>query len=163
MPTSPPDIQYRLSGGAGNSSPAQSLGGAMSATQADASIFPGVDAVEAAAGSLRYICLVIFNNSSTAQNVKLWVNSDTPSASTQISLGAGAALPGDPEPVAAAGAAPAGVLFSDALGEEQALDLGVIAAGAGVSVWVRRAVLAMSPVPTNLLDPFTLSASAQLN
>jgi hypothetical protein len=61
MPIVSGDIVYRLSGGAGNSSPDASLGGAKSSTVMGTNIFDNVSSGEAAAGDVEYRAAVIAN------------------------------------------------------------------------------------------------------
>lgn len=85
MPIASTDIVFRLSGGAANTSPAASLGGAMS-TAAGGIITPGnnnnlwddVTGAESAAGDIEYRCIYVRNEHATLtlQGAVLWVDAD---------------------------------------------------------------------------------------
>lgn len=61
MPIIATDIHYRLSGGAANTDPNASLGGAKSSAAMPSSIFDDVPSAEATAGSVEYRCIYIHN------------------------------------------------------------------------------------------------------
>ena len=84
-------IEYRLSGGAGNSSPAASLGGAMSSTAATGStLFDTVGSAEASAGDTEYRCIYVANTgTTTATSVVIWVQADTTQANTTPAIALG--------------------------------------------------------------------------
>lgn len=137
------DIQYRLSGGAGNTSPAASLGGAKSTTAASASIFDDVSSAEAVAGDTEYRCIYVHNahGSLTLVGAMLWIPANTPSASTTIDVGLGtSALNGNEQTVADESAAPSGVTFVAAGTQGAAISLGDIPAGQSRAVWLRRTI-----------------------
>lgn len=139
------DFNYRLSGGASNSAPLNSLGGVKSSNSAGATIFDRVDATEAAAGDIEYRCLYVHNASATVTylNVTLWILADTPEASTIIELGLGtSATNGTEQTVGAEGTAPTGVTFAAAASKGAGVALGTLAPGESRAVWLRRTVTA---------------------
>ncbi len=143
MPIEPADIQFRLSGGGGNSSPASSLGGAMSSVTGGANIFGPVDGAEAAVGSVRFRCEYICNNdpSRTLVGAKLWILTNTPSATTSVEIGAGVAGVNGTEPAIANDlTAPAGVTFIAADSFATAVELGDIPPLGRRPFWTRRTV-----------------------
>jgi hypothetical protein len=139
------DIQYRLSGGAGNTSPAASLGGAKSTTAAGASIFDDVSSAEAVAGDTEYRCVYVHNahGSLTLVGAVLWIPANTPSASTTVDVGVGtSSVNGTETAVADESTAPSGVTFSAAASQGAAVALGDIPAGQSKAVWLRRTITA---------------------
>lgn len=139
------EIQLRLSGGASNTSPAASLGGARSSTQVGTDLFDNLDGTESAAGRVDYRCGYVFNanTSLTFQGAKMWISADTAAPGTKIEIGIGtAALNATEQTVGSETAAPAGVTFSAAGSEAAALALGDIGPQQSRSVWFRRTTTA---------------------
>jgi len=139
------DIVFRLSGGAANTLPASSLGGAKSTQPAPSALFDSVSGAEAAAGDVEYRCIYVHNASATdpLTNAVLWLAANTPSASTDIAVGLGAsAMNGTEQTVADESAAPAGVTFSAAATKAAGIALGSVPVGQHRAVWVRRTVTA---------------------
>jgi len=156
MAIQPTDIQFRLSGGASNASPAASLGGAKSSVAADASIFDDVSSAEAAAGDVEYRCVYVHNSHASLPLVGavLWIPSNTPSTSTTVDVGLGtSAVNGTEQSVANEGAAPSGVTFSAAATQAAGIALGDIPAGQSRAVWLRRTVSAGAAA---IADSFTI-------
>jgi hypothetical protein len=150
------DIHYRLSGGASNSSPASSLGGAKSSTDAGAAIFDDVSSAEAAAGDTEYRCVYVHNGhaSLTLIGAVLWIAANTPSPSTTIDVGVGSsAVNGTEQAVADENTAPSGVTFAAAASQGAGIALGDIPAGQSRAVWLRRSVSAGAAA---VADSFTL-------
>lgn len=150
MPILSSELEFRLSGGASNTDPNASLGGAMS-TVAGGLITSGVlnnlwDDVtgdESSAGDTEYRCIYIRNDngSLTLSAAKLWIQSASTSPDTAFSLAlAGEGNGGTAETVADEGTAPAGETFSSPADKASGLDLGSLAAGEFFPVWVRRVV-----------------------
>jgi hypothetical protein len=145
MPIVDSEIQFRLSGGASNSDPNASIGGAKSSNVQGTNLFDQVESAEAAAGRVEYRCIYIHNANGTLtmQNSKIWIEANTPSPGTQIDVGVGAAAVGGTETaVANETTAPSGVTFASAPNEGAALALGDIPAGSHRGVWLRRTVVA---------------------
>jgi hypothetical protein len=139
------DIQYRLSGGAGNTSPAASLGGAKSTTAASASIFDDVSSSEAVAGDTEYRCIYVHNahGSLPLIGATLWIPTNTPSTTTTVDVGVGTSVVNGTEQVVAdENTAPSGVTFVAAASQGAGVALGDIPAGQSRAVWLRRTVQA---------------------
>ena len=162
MPIVASDIHLRLSGGSGNSDPNAALGGvksSVSIVHATAhNLFDMGTAAELAAGDVEYRCFYIHNNHGTltAQNSKIWISSNTPSADTTYDIGLGtAAINATEQTVANESTAPSGVTFSAAANEGAALSIGNIAPGEHKAVWVRRTINAAAAAFTD--DPAEFS------
>lgn len=143
MPIISTDIKYRLSGGASNTDPAAALGGAKSSTDAASTIFDDVSSAEATAGDIEYRCIYVHNNhgSLTLQGAKVWIQTQTPSADTDVAIGLGSsAVNGTEQTVANEGTAPTSVTFSAPSSFAGGLTIGDIPAGQHKAVWVRRTV-----------------------
>jgi len=158
MPIVNTDIKYRLSGGGANSDPDLALGGAKSSTEVSTDLFDDVGSAEAAAGDTEYRCVYVHNGhgSLTMENTKVWIQSNTPSTATAVTIGAGTAAINATEqgPLATEATAPSGVSFSAAANEGAAVSLGNIPFGQHKAVWVRRVVDAGAGAYAN--DGFTL-------
>lgn len=152
MPIAASDIQYRLSGGAGNSNVDASLGGVKSTTQVvdntDNNLFDDVSGDEHTAGDTEYRAIYVHNNhgSLTLIGAKAWRSAHAPGADTTVAIGVGtAAVNGTEQTVADENTAPAGVTFSTtAIDRATGLALGDIPAGQHKAIWIRRAVVAGS-------------------
>lgn len=152
------DIKTRLSGGASNADPALSLGGIISSTDAGSNIFANVSSSDAAAGCTHYRCVYVLNNhgSLTLENAKVWIQTNTPSTTTAISI----ALDGGGLNATAEGpksdqlTAPSGETFTAPSSEGTGLSLGNIPAGQKYAIWIKRVVDASSPAYSN--DGFTI-------
>lgn len=157
MPIVASDIKYRLSGGASNTDPNASLGGAESSTDAGSGIFDNVSSAEGTAGDIEYRCVYVKNTHGTLtyQGAKVWVQANTPSADTTVDIGLGttAVGTGNEQTVADEQTAPSGVTFSAAANEGAALSIGDIPAGHHKAVWIRRTVTAGAAAAA---DSFTL-------
>lgn len=156
MPIVGTDIQYRLSGGAANSDPAASLGGAKSSVSVTGStIFDTVSGAESAAGDIEYRCIYVHNNhgSLTLQSAKIWIQVAANQADGIAIALAGEGLNATAETVANENTAPVGESFSSPANEGAGLSLGNIPAGQHYAVWVRRDVNAGAAAQN---DGFTL-------
>jgi hypothetical protein len=156
MPIISTDLKYRLSGGASNTDPSASIGGAMSSTDVGSNIFDNVGSAEAATGDIEYRCLYVLNSHGTltAQAAKVWIQANTPSEDTTIDIGLGAAgFNATETAVANENTAPAGVTFAAAANEAGALSLGDMTAGGRFAIWIRRTVTAGAAAAN---DTFTL-------
>lgn len=163
MPIVSTDIVYRLSGGAANADQNASLGGAKSATAASASIFDDVSSAEASSGDAEYRCVYVHNNHGTLTylGAKIWIQTNTPSADTDVAIGLGtSAVNGVEQTVADEQSAPAGVTFSAPASFAGGLVLGDIPAGQHKAVWIRRTVNAGASVAS---DSFTLRVQGDTN
>jgi hypothetical protein len=156
----PVTIQWRLSGGSSNTDPNAALGGAMSSTAVSATemnnIFDDATSAEASAGRTEYRCLYVRNGGDqTAFGVRLWVSSDTTSATTSIALALGEeGKGGTAETVANEATAPSGETFSSPSSAGAGLSLGDMAAGEHFPIWLRRTVNASTSSASS--DPFAI-------
>ncbi len=146
MPIISTDIQYRLSGGSGNTDVNASLGGVKSSTSVSTglhNLFDIVSSAEASAGDTEYRCVYVHNNhgSLTMQSSKIWIATNTPSTDTSIEIALGSsAVNGTEQTVANENTAPTGVTFSAPASEGAALSIGDIPAGQHKAVWIKRIV-----------------------
>lgn len=143
MPIITSEIEFRLSGGASNSDPNASIGGAMSSAVDPGSLFDTVSGAESAAGDVEYRCIYVTHADPaiTWVNTKIWLDAN-PSGQIAIGLGATAVGTGTEPAVANESTAPAGVTFSAAASEGAALSIGDIPAGSRKAVWLRRTITA---------------------
>ena len=155
MPIVSTDIEYRLSGGAGNTSPILSLGGAMS-TAGGGLITPGgannvwddVSGAEASAGDIEYRCIYVKNNHATLtlQSAVLWIDSLTSSTSTEFDVALDPAAVGATATASTSdeNTAPTGgtVTFSRPTTKGAGLAIGDIPAQSRKAIWLRRTVTA---------------------
>lgn len=151
------DLQQRLSGGAGNSDPNASLGGAKSANQAGSNLFDDVPSAESSPGDVEYRCVYLHNNhgSLTLQNSVVWISVNTPSPDSSIDIGLGAAAINATETaVANENTAPAGVTFSAPANKGAGLAVGNIPAGQHKALWIRRTINAGAAAYNN--DGYTI-------
>lgn len=150
MPITTAEIEYRLSGGAANTSPAASLGGAMSTagggliTSGQANnLFDDVSGAESSAGDIEYRCIYVRNTHGTLtwQSVFCWIDSLTTSADTEFDIGLDpAGVNGTATTVADENTAPAGVTFTRPTTKAGGLSIGNIPAGQFQAIWIRRTV-----------------------
>lgn len=162
MPIQSADIAYRMSGGASNSDPLLSLGGAKSSFTAAATIFDRVSGAESSAGDVEYRCIYVRNvhGSLTLTGAVAWVQADTSSALTVIALGLGSsAMDGVEQTVANEDTAPASVTFLPAVNKAGGIALGNIPPGQTRVIWLRRTVTAGATVTAS--DPFTIRVEGE--
>lgn len=163
MPIVASDIKYRLSGGASNTLPTASLGGAKSSTEAGANIFDTVSGAEGAAGDVEYRCVYVHNNhgSLALQGAQVWIQANTPSADSEIEIGLGTSgINGTEQTVADEQTAPTGVTFDLAEDAANALSIGDIPAGQHKAVWIKRTITAAAAAAS---DGFTLRSRGDTN
>ena len=164
MPIVNTDIHYRLSGGAANSDPAASLGGAKSSVQFPANaVFDDVSSTEASSGDTEYRCFYVHNAHATLtlQGAKIWIQSQTSSSDTDIAIALGGeGLNGTAETVANEGTAPSGESFSQPASFAAGLTIGDLAPGDHYPVWVRRTVNAAAASAT---DTWTIRVQGDTN
>lgn len=146
-------LEFRLTGGAGNSDPNASLGGVMSSTVVSATamnnLFDDVAAAEASSGDTEYRAIDVYNvGDATATVVKIWIDPQTSSPSTSLEIGEETA--NNPHTSAWSGqtiadesTAPSNpaVTFGEH-GPAAKLSLADIPAGQAARIWVRRIVQA---------------------
>ena len=146
MPIISTDIQYRLSGGSGNTDVNASLGGVKSSTSVGTglhNLFDVVSSAEASSGDTEYRCVYIHNNHGTLtmQSAKIWIVTNTPSTDTSIEIALGSsAVNGTEQTIANENTAPTGVTFSAPSSLGTALSIGDIPAGKHKAVWIKRIV-----------------------
>ncbi len=152
MPIVAGDIEYRLSGGAGNTDSNASLGGVISTTAVVAAtvenMFANVGSAEATAGSVKYRCRYVQNNhgSLTWQTVVHWIATQTSSATTSYDVGLGTSgVNGVEQTVANEDTAPSAVTFTAPANKGSGLAIGDVPFGEHMALWVRRTVNAGSP------------------
>lgn len=148
------DIEYRLSGGAANTSPAAALGGAMSTagggvitSAALNNLWDDVSGAEAAAGDIEYRCIYVKNahGSLTWQSVVLWIDSLTSDADTEFDIGLDGAAVGSTASSTSSdeNTAPSpAVTFSRPTSKGAGLSIGDIPAGSRKAIWIKRTVTA---------------------
>jgi len=144
MPITSTDIKNYLSGGAGNTDPNASLGGAISSTEVVDNtlnnLFAAAGAAEALAGSTKYRAFFVKNThaSLTYQNAVIYISSNTPSSDTSVKLALAdeAVGTGTIETIANESTAPSGPTFSLADGVANALSIGSLAPGEMKGIWV---------------------------
>lgn len=152
MPIISTDIQYRLSGGAANSDPNASLGGAKSSNSAPAGYFDTVTPAEGTAGDTEYRCLYVHNNhgSLSLDNAVLWIQASSLGTNQAIAVAAGsAAINATETAVANENTAPSGPTFTSPATKGAGIALGNIPAGQHKAIWVRRTVTAGAPASSN--------------
>lgn len=157
------EIKYYLSGGASNSDPNASLGGAISSTEVVDNtvnnLFAYAPASEALAGSTKYRAFFIKNTHATltAIDTKIYISSNTPSADTAVTIALAdeAVGTGTIETIADEDTAPSGPTFSTADGIGNALTIGDIAPGEMKGIWVKWVVNAST---TAVNDAMTITA-----
>lgn len=161
MPVAPTDIKIYHSGGAANTSPAASLGGAISNTEISSTalnnLFDDVSDEEAVLGDTEYRCFYVKNThaTDTLTDAEIYISANSPSADSAIAIGLDpAGLSAAAQTIANEGAAPTGVTFSAAANSAAALVIGTLAAGAYQAVWVRRTI--EEDAVAEASDPFTL-------
>jgi hypothetical protein len=149
MPIATTDLLIRLSGGSGNTDPNLSLGGVMSTTtvvtdNVTHNLFDQVDGTESSAGDTEYRGVYLLNNhgSLTAQNVRVYISSNTASADTNIQIAlAGEGLNATMETIANENTAPAGEVFNDVpVSYATGLNMGNIPFGQRYGLWIKRIV-----------------------
>lgn len=161
MPIVSTDLKFYLSGGASNSDPDASLGGAISSSQVGSNLFDDIGVSEAASGESEYRAYFVKNTSAsdTAYAVKVWISSNTPSTSTALQIAlADEGVANTIETIANEGTAPTGPTFDDAEDFANALSIGDLTPGQAHGVWVKRTVSATTVAYQN--DTATLRVRA---
>lgn len=151
-PIAATDIVLRLSGGASNTDPDASLGGAMSTAPGGVittaqlnNLFDDVSGDQAAAGDVNYRAFFIENDhaSLTLSNIKLWINTVSPSPDTAFAIalceeGKNSAIEVEADEVTP----PSGESFSSPTNKAAGLSLPDLDAGDYIGIWIRRTVSA---------------------
>lgn len=152
------DIQFQLSGGASNTDPNASLGGAISSTgitdNTTNNLFASVTATQASSGVTQYRGFYVKNNNGTLTwgDCRVYISQDTTSTSDEIDIGL--AVEGVSTSMATIGSdttAPTSVTFSHPTTYSAGIQLNSttgLASGAYRGVWVRRTVNASATAAT---------------
>jgi hypothetical protein len=162
MPIASTDIDYLLSGGAANSDPALSLGGAKSSVNVVTdTLFDDVTSAEASAGDTEYRCIYVQNShgSLTLLTARVFIQANTTGSRIDIALG-GEGVNGTAETVANENTAPVGETFSQPVDYAGGLALGDLAPSDFFPVWVRRTIPAAAGSAT---DTYTLRVQGETN
>lgn len=155
MPISDDDIEFALSGGAANTSPAASLGGPIATTgtkdipETKNALLDDVAPDEATVGDVEYRGLYVRNGHATDPllNAVIWIDQSALPAGTTVEIGlavedVGVAM----ATIADESTAPSGVTFSAPAARESGLSLNTAAplsglsAGAYRGVWIKRTI-----------------------
>jgi hypothetical protein len=165
MPITATDIHLRLTGGASNSNPASSLGGAKSTTtDAGSNLFDDVSGAESAAGDTEYRGISVSNEHGSLSYLapRVWIGTDTPSADTDADVALAAeAVNTTMATIADENTAPTSVTFANtAVSFATGLTIPDIPNGQFKGVWLKRVVNAgAAPVA----DTFTLNVQGDTN
>lgn len=156
------DIKFYHSGGAANTDPDASLGGARSTTEVAGTInalFDDVSSAEAAAGDAEYRCVYVRNEAAadTLIAAMFYIQSLTTSADTATAVGVGTSgIDGTEQVVANESTAPVGVTFVTGVGDPVArtlvAELGDLAPNEHIAVWIRRDVTAAAGSATDAVN-----------
>lgn len=165
MAISAANLKWYLSGGAGNTDPNLSLGGARSTTQLSGSLnnlFDDVSGDESVAGDIEYRCLYFRNEDANANGLMspctVWISQQTTASGDDISIGLDpAGKNGTATTATTESTAPAGVSFTTPLSKGAGLALPSLpfAQNDYVAIWVRRTVSAGAAADSN--DQATLA------
>lgn len=143
------DLEFYLSGGAGNTDPNASLGGIISTTaitnSSDNNLFDDVTGDEADSGDTEYRGIYFKNNhgSLTLQNTVVWFSSNTTSADDTLNMAlAGEGVNATMETVGNESTAPSGESFTAPASKGAGLSFGNIATGQRYGLWIQRVVSA---------------------
>ena len=148
MPIVATDISRRLSGGATNTNPAASLGGAMSSTAFSSAVannlFDNVLGAESSAGDIEHRCFYVVNLHATLtwKGVLVFIAVPTILADTEFDIGLDSAVVGSDSTtlISTENEAPVGITFSRPTTKATGLLIGDMAAGTRKAGWVRRTV-----------------------
>jgi hypothetical protein len=157
MPIADTDIHCRFSGGAGNSDPNASLGGAKSSTSITDNtlhnLFDVVSGAESTSGNTEYRGFYVHNNhgSLTMQSSKIWIDSESVHTGVNVRIGLDlAGLNGTMDTIADEDTAPSpAVTFSEAATEGAALSLGNIPFSQHYGIWLERIINAATAAFNN--------------
>lgn len=169
MPIAASDIQYRLSGGTGNTDPNAALGGGISTaggglitTDTLNNVWDNVSGAESSAGDIEYRAIFIKNNhgSLTLTGAKVWISANTTSANDEVDIAlADEGINNTIETIANESTAPSGPTFSHPTTFGGGLSLGNLAAGQAHGIWIRRTVDASAAAAN--ANPYTLSVQGE--
>lgn len=138
-----------LSGGASNTNPAASLGGAMSfyapRQHIRGSVFADLTEAQRVAGLDAYRCIYLANTHPmlSMANLTIWLDGLPANVATTMTIGADpAGVNGTATTVGAETTAPGGVTFSGPTSYGAGINLGTLDPGDFVAVWIRRNITA---------------------
>lgn len=164
MPIADSEIQLRLSGGASNTNPNASLGGAISNTALNVSnpmnsLFDLVTGDESAEGDTEYRVIYMRNGNSTltGERFKLYI---TENDGNRISIGAGEAVNATAQTLATEETTPSGVTFGVHTSRATALVLGTMAPSQFRAIYVRRVIPPANAVDNEANVEFTLEVDS---
>jgi len=161
MPIVETDIKKYLSGGAGNTDPNASLGGVISSVEivdnTVNNLFALAAATEAEAGSIKYRAFFIKNTHATLTYTtpKLYISSNTPSATTTVTVALADETGSPIETISDEDTAPVGPTFVTAVDYANGISLGSLAPGESKGVWVKWTIDAAT-VATDDVMTFTV-------
>lgn len=155
------DIEFRLTGGAANTDPLLSLGGAQSSQiVTSGTLFSTVTGAQASAGRTRYRGITLRNGHATLtyQSAGVWIGTDTPSADTDADVAlAVEAVNVTMATIATETTAPTSVTFTNAaVSLATMLAIGDIPATQFKGFWVKNVINAAA-APVN--DSFTINVT----
>jgi hypothetical protein len=169
MPIVPSDIKFIVSGGASNTDPNASLGGAISTagggvivTDTLHAVWDAVSGAESSSGDTEYRGIFIKNTHGTISltNAKVWISSNTTSTDDTIEIAlAGEGINNTIETVANESTAPIGETFSAPSSFAGGLTLPTIAAGQAHGLWIKRIVSAAAAAAN--ANPYTISVQGE--
>lgn len=167
MPISPAALKFYLSGGASNDNPLLSLGGARSSTATvPTGLFDTVTGAESATGDVEYRCMYFRNEDADVDgliNPKVYISSNTPSATTGMAIGIDpAGKNASATVITDEGTPPAGVAFSAPSSADTGLELPgtPYTENDFVAIWVRRTVNAGTASAAS--DPATITITGDM-
>ena len=171
MPIVASDIQFRLSGGAGNTDPNASLGGAITTggglsvitTDTLNNVWDDVSGAESSSGDTEYRAIFIKNNHGTLTytGAKVWVSTNTTSADDTVDIAlADEGINNTIETIANESTAPVGPVFAGtAVSFATGLSLGNLAAGQAHGIWIKRVVTGGAAAAN--ANPYTISVQGE--
>lgn len=145
-PIAPGDVEMRLSGGASNTDPVASIGGAISSSDLSSTplhnLFDRITGTTALAGQTDYRLLYLRNDHPTdAADFTAYVSEQIAAPDKRIAIGVATQAAGQTvTAIANRFTAPAGVTFSAPTTPETGVDIGTLDPGEARGLWVRRIV-----------------------
>lgn len=151
------DLKMYLTGGAGNTDPLASFGGAVSSTELTNGVlnnlWADITGEQASAGRTRYRCVAVKNThgSLSLTSSKVWIDTNTTSASDTITIGLDlAGVNATPDDIANETTAPSpAVTFVTAVDKANGLNTGTVANGQYYGIWIKNVVDASASASTN--------------
>jgi len=152
------ELELRFSGGAANSDPNASIGGAKSSVSVTDNtlhnLFDVVSSAEATSGDMEYRCLYLHNANGTLTlyNAYVYIDTQTPSTSSEIAIVNGtSAIDGQEQgPLADEDTEPTGIgAWVTGTGSGNAISLGDVGPGSHKAFWIRREITAAAGAYSN--------------